>query len=72
MAQRKKMETPRKQPKSSTMTHAEDDEMKHDISILRGQEQHFFLSWKVKESKMEAKIDGIEEKPKNNMDDLKK
>ena len=35
MPQIKKMETPSKQPESSSMTHEEDEEMQHDISQLQ-------------------------------------
>jgi len=34
MPQKKKMETPSKQPKISSMTHEEEEEMQHDISKL--------------------------------------
>ena len=61
------------------MTHEEEEEMKHDMSKLRYQVQQISLSQKVTKSKingfiyrMEAKIDGIEEKFKGNMEDLKK
>ena len=63
MPQRKKMETPSKQPKSSTMTHEEEEEMEHDISKLRNQVQQIYVSQKVKKNELEAmanvKIDGI-------------
>ena len=41
------METPSKQPESSTMTHAEEVEMQHDISKLRDQLKQISLSQKV-------------------------
>jgi len=50
MPQRKKMETPSKQPESSTMTHEEQEEMQHDISKLRDEVQQFSLSQKVTEA----------------------
>jgi len=34
MPQRKKMETPSKQPESSSMAHEEEEEIQHDISKL--------------------------------------
>ena len=34
-----KMQTPNKQPKSSSMTHEEEEEMLHDISKLQDQVQ---------------------------------
>jgi len=37
MPQRKKMETPSKQPESSSMTREEEEEMQHDISKLQDQ-----------------------------------
>ena len=57
------MQTPSKQPKSSSMTHAEEEEMLHDISKLQDQVQERSLSQKL----IEAKIKGVEAK----MDDLK-
>ena len=44
MTQRKKMETNSKEPKSSTMTHEEEEEMQHDISNLRNQLQKISLT----------------------------
>ena len=57
------MQTPSKQPKSSSMTHEEEEEMLHDISKLQDQVQQRSLSQKL----IEAKIKGMEAK----MDDLK-
>jgi len=42
----KKMQTPSKQPKSSSMTHEEEEEMLHDISKLQDQVQQMSLSQK--------------------------
>ena len=64
MPRRKKMETPSKQPESSSMTHEEEGAMKHDISKLRDHVQQISLSQKV----TEAKMDGLEV----NIEDLKK
>jgi len=47
MTERKKMETPSKKPKISTMTHEEEEEMQHDISKLRDQVQHISFSQKI-------------------------
>ena len=52
MPRRKKIETPSKQPKRSTMTHEEEEELQHDISKLRDQVQQISLSQKVIEAKM--------------------
>ena len=75
MPRRKKMETPSKQPGSSSMTHEEEEEMQHDISKLRDQMKQNSLSQKVAEvdmdslkKGMEAKMDGVEAK----MNGLKK
>jgi len=57
------MQTPSKKPKSSSMTHAEEEEMLHDIPKLQDQVQQRSLSQKL----IEAKINGMEAK----MDDLK-
>jgi len=56
MPQRKKMETPSKQPEISSMTHEEEEEMQHDISKLQDQVQQISLSQKV----IEAKMNGVE------------
>ena len=66
------METPSKQPESSSMTHEEYEEMKHDISKLRDQVQQISLSQKVTEAKMnnveanmnvvQVNMDGVEAK----------
>jgi len=62
----KKMQTPSKQPESSSMNHEEEEEMQHDISKLRDQAQQVSLAQKVTESKMdelkkdvEAKMNGL-------------
>ena len=59
------MQTPSKEPKSSSMTHEEEEEMLHDISKLQEQVQRVSLAQKATESKMdglrkdvEAKMDG--------------
>ena len=74
------METSSKQPEISSMTHEEEEEMKHDISKLRDQVQQISLSQKVSEAKMdglkkglEAKMNGVEAKTdgvKSKMDGL--
>ena len=64
------MKTPSKQPKSSSMTHEEEEEMLHDISELQDQVQQMSLSQKLTEAKIngvESKIKGMEAK----MEDLK-
>ena len=64
------MQTPSKQPESSSMTHEEDEEMLHDISKLQDQVQQMSVLQKLTEAKingMESKIKGVEAK----MDDLK-
>jgi len=73
------METPNKQPKISTMTHEEEEEMQHDISKLQDQVQKISHSQKVTEAKMdglkngmEYKMDGLEAKLKGNIEYLKK
>ena len=40
---RKKMQTPSKEPESSSMTHEEEEEMLHDISKLQEQVQHMCI-----------------------------
>jgi peptidoglycan hydrolase CwlO-like protein len=70
MPRGKKMQTPSKQPESSSMTHEEEEEMLHDISKLQDQVQQMSLSQKLTEAKIngvESKIKGMEAK----MDDLK-
>ena len=77
MPQGKKIQTPSKQPESSSRTHEEEEEMLHDISKLQDQVQQMSLSQKLKKTKingveskikgMEAKMNGMEAK----MDDLK-
>ena len=76
------METPSKKPKISSMTHEEEEEMKHNISQLQDQVQHISLSQKVTKSKInglkkcvEAKMDGMEANMDGlevNIEDLKK
>ena len=61
------MQTPSKQPESSSMTHEEEEEMLHDISKLRDQVQQMSLAQKVTESKM----DGLKKDVEANMDGLK-
>jgi len=64
------MQTPSKQPESSSMTHEEEEEMLHDISKLQDQVQQISLSQKLTEPKIngvESKIKGMEAK----IDDLK-
>ena len=41
MPRGKKMQTPSKQPESSSMTHEEEEEMLHDISKLQDQVHKF-------------------------------
>ena len=52
MPRRKKMETPSKQPESSSMTREEEEETQHDISKLQDQVQQISLSQKVTKAKM--------------------
>ena len=64
------MQTPSKEPGSSSMTHEEEEEMLHDISKLQEQAQQMSRSQKLTEAKIsgvESKIKGMEAK----MDDLK-
>ena len=51
------METPSKKPEISSMTHEEEEEMQHDISKLRDQEQQISLSQRVIKNEMEANMD---------------
>ena len=74
MPQRKKMETPSKQPESSSMAHEEEEEIQHDISKLWDDVQQNSLPQKVTEAKMdglkkaiEAKMNDVEAK----MNDVK-
>ena len=60
MPRRKKMETPSKQPKISSITHEEEEEMQHDISKLRDQVQQISLSQKVTKAKMDGLKNGME------------
>ena len=52
------MQTPNKEPESSSMTHEEEEEMLHDISKLQEQVQQMSRSQKL----TEAKINGVEAK----------
>ena len=64
------MQTPSKEPESSSMTHEEEEEMLHDISKLQEQVQQMSRSQKLTYAKIngvESKIKGMEAK----MDDLK-
>ena len=64
------MQTPSKEPESSSMTHEEEEEMLHDISKLQEQVQQMSRSQKLTDAKIngvESKIKGMEAK----MDDLK-
>ena len=61
------MQTPSKQPESSSMTHEEEEEMLHDISKLQDQVQQISLSQKLTEAKIngvESKVNGVESKIK--------
>jgi len=72
------MQTPSKKPKSSSMTHEEEEEMLHDISKLQDQVQQRSLSQKLIEAKIKcvkAKMDDLmidfKIDLKSNMVDLK-
>ena len=54
------MQTPSKEPESSSMTHEEEEEMQHDISKLRDQVQQVSLAQKGTESKMDCLKKGVE------------
>ncbi len=65
MPRGKKMQTPSKEPESSSMTHEEEEEMPHDISKLQEQVQQMSCSQKLAEAKingMESKIKAVEAK----------
>jgi len=71
------METPIMQPESNSLTHEEEEEVKHDVSILRNQLQQFSLAQNVIENKMdglkkdiEAKIDGLKKGVEAKMNEL--
>ena len=79
-----KMQTPSKEPESSSMTHEEEEEMLRDISKLQEQVQQMSRSQKLTEAKIsgveskinsvESRINGVESKIKGmepKMDDLK-
>jgi len=68
MPRGKKMKILSKQPKSSSMTYEEEEEMQHDISKLRDQVQQVSLAQKAIESKM----DGLRKDVEAKMDGLKK
>ena len=72
------MQTPSKQPGSSSLTYEEEEEMQHDIAKLRDQVQQVSLARKGTESKMdglkkdvEAKMDDLKMDLKTDMDELK-
>jgi len=68
------MQTPSKEPKSSSMTHEQEEEMLHDISKLQEQVQQMSRSQKLTEAKikgMEAKMDDSKTELKRDMADLK-
>ena len=81
MPRGKKMQTPSKEPESSSMTHEEEEEMLHDISKLQEQVQQMSRSQKLTEAKisgveskvngMEYKIKGMEAKMEDSMANLK-
>ena len=68
------MQTPSKEPESSSMTHEEEEDMLHDISKLQEQVQQMSHSQKLTEAKikgMEAKMDDSKIELKRDMADLK-
>ena len=74
MPRGKKMQTPSKEPESSSMTHEEEKEMLHDTSKLQEQVQQMSRSQKLTEAKingMESKIKGVEAKIDDWKTDLK-
>ena len=73
MPREKKMQTPSKEPESSSMTHEEEEQMLHDISKLQEQVQQMSRSQKLTEAKIngvEAKMNGMEAKMDNFKIDL--
>ena len=72
MPRGKKMQTPSKEPESSSMTHEEEEEMLHDISKLQEQVQQISISKRVTKNEMEAKMDGLKKGMEAKMDSLKK
>ena len=54
MPQGKKIQTPSKQPESSSMDHEEEEEMLHDISKLQDQVQQISLSQRLTKNELEA------------------
>ena len=70
MPRGKKMQTPSKEPESSSMTHEEEEEMLHDISKLQEQVQQMSRSQKLTDAKikgMEAKMDDLKTDLKTNL-----
>ena len=67
MPRGKKMQTPSKQPESSSMTHEEEEEMLHDISKLRDQVQQISLSQRTTKYELKFDMDGL----KGDIDGLK-
>ena len=69
------MQTPSKEPESSSMTHEEEEEMLHDISELQEQVQQMSRSQKLTEAKIngvESKIKGMEAKMDDSKTNLKR
>ena len=71
------MQTPSKEPGSSSMNHEEEEEMLYDISKLQEQVQQVSLAQKAIESKMdglrkdvEAKMDGLKKGVEAKIDDM--
>ena len=54
MKRGKKLQTPSKEPESSSMSHEEEEEMQHDISKLQDQVQQLSLTQKGTKSKMDG------------------
>ena len=74
MPQGKKLQTPSKEPKSSSMTLKEEKEMLHDISKLHEQVKQMSRSQKLTEVKIngvEAKMDDWKTDSKTDMEELK-
>ena len=68
------MQTPSKEPESSSMTHEEEEKMLYDISKLQEQVQQVSLAQKATESKIkgvEAKMDDLKTDLKTDMEELK-
>ena len=64
----KKIQTPSKEPGTSSMIHEEEEEILYDISKFQEQVQQVSLAQKATESKM----DGLREDVEAKMDGLKK